>query len=328
MTTPRIRRLISGGVITNYSCTSACRHCLYRCGSHRDKAYLEPGPAGEIFRTIRGLGCRAVHIGGGEPFLRPEGLGNVLDAARKAGVTVEYVETNASWFTEPDRAAAILEDLSGRGLSTLLVSISPFHNEFIPLARVRGVIDACRSAGIRVLPWISDFLDDLSRLDPGRPHDLTEYEEIFGKAYLLQVLRRYWIHMGGRAPDTFRPHVPVRPPAEILKGKPATCARGLSDTSHFHIDLHGNYIPGLCAGLAVDAEDLGKPLDPRKYPLITMLYGSGIKGLHGFAEGEFGFKPEKPAYINACDLCIEIRGYLVEEGYDGSEELRPLGFYG
>lgn len=35
-----IRRLMSGGLITNYHCTSACRHCLYRSSPRWPKEFI------------------------------------------------------------------------------------------------------------------------------------------------------------------------------------------------------------------------------------------------------------------------------------------------
>jgi hypothetical protein len=35
-----------------------------------------------------------------------------------------------------------------------------FHNEFIPLARVKGVIEAACQAGLEIFPWISAFISD------------------------------------------------------------------------------------------------------------------------------------------------------------------------
>jgi MoaA/NifB/PqqE/SkfB family radical SAM enzyme len=125
-------RLVSGGLITNYFCTSACRHGLYNCSPAREKDSITPAAAEESLRAVKSLGCTAVHIGGGEPLLRPEALGEVLDAARRAGVSVDYVETNAAWFTGAESARELLAPLGEKGLRTLLVSISPFHNEHIP----------------------------------------------------------------------------------------------------------------------------------------------------------------------------------------------------
>ena len=41
------------------------------------------------------------------------------------------------------------------------------------------------------------------------------------------------------------------------------------------MDLFGNYIPGLCAGLAIRGEDLGTPLREQDYPVLQRLYTQG-----------------------------------------------------
>ncbi|HWR91806.1 MAG TPA: radical SAM protein, partial [Desulfobacterales bacterium] len=184
----KIGRLASGGIITNYFCTSACRHCLYNSGPHWEKNYISVEAAEANFRAVKSLGCSAVHIGGGEPLLRPEELSGVLDAARRAGVSIDFVETNSSWFRDMESAGALLAGLRSQDLHTLLVSISPFHNEHIPFDRVQGVMDAARKAGVRIFPWAADFVSDLAGLDSTRPHALSEYEARYGKDYLRGVL--------------------------------------------------------------------------------------------------------------------------------------------
>jgi hypothetical protein len=323
----KIERLISGGVITNYFCTSACRHCLYNCSPHREKHYLSPEAARENFRTVKSLGCSAVHIGGGEPLLRPLELGAVLAAARREGVGIDYVETNCSWFKDAQSAEALLAQLRCNGLHMLLVSISPFHNEHIPFARTQGVMQAAARAGVRVFPWVAEFAADLNVFDSSRPHALTEYEDRYGKDYLRGILGRYWIHLGGRALETFRPLLPTKTLEHILREAEAGCGRELTDTSHFHLDLFGNFIPGLCAGLAIARDDLGKPLSDEKYLLLSVLNAEGIRGLLNFAGREYDFAPQQTGYINKCDLCTEIRFFLVKKGYDRSQELAPRGFY-
>jgi hypothetical protein len=323
----KIGRLVSGGIIANYFCASACGHCLYNCGPHREKNYISPAAAEENFRAVKSLGCSAVHIGGGEPLLRPQDLAAVLAAARRAGVSIDYVETSAAWFKDPNSAAALLAGLRDKGLHTLLVSISPFHNEHIPFDRTRGVMAAARMAGVRILPWVADFTPDLEAFDGARSHPLSEFEARFGKDYLRGVPGRYWVHMGGRALATFRPVLRAKTLAHILRESPGGCRRELSDTGHFHLDLFGSYIPGLCTGLAVAREDLGKPLAPDKYPMLHILAAKGPRGFLEFSAKEYGFEPRQAGYINKCDLCTEIRFFLARDGYDRSGELSPAGFY-
>jgi len=268
-----------------------------------------------------------VHIGGGEPLLCTEKLAAVLEAARRAGMGIDYVETSSAWFVDENQAVEVLERLRAAGLDTLLISISPFHNARIPFARVRGVITACRRAGIQVFPWVNAFVRDLDRLGADRPHAMTEFAAAYGRDYLKRIPERYWIHLGGRALDTFRPVLPSHDLDSILARSPASCARALKDTSHFHIDLYGNYVPGLCAGLAVAMADLDRPLPAGKYPLLDVLAASGLHGCYTMAHEKFGYLPRREAYLNHCDLCTEIRSFLFQQVNGRFTELSPEGFY-
>ena len=93
------------------------------------------------------------------------------------------------------------------------------------------------------------------------------------------------------------------------------------------MDLFGNYIPGLCSGLSVSTQDLGKPLSENKYPVITTLFNSGIKGIYDLAHQAFEYAPARSGYINKCDLCTEIRTVMVNKNYGGLSEFNPKEFY-
>jgi uncharacterized Fe-S cluster-containing radical SAM superfamily protein len=321
-----IRRLDSGGLITTYRCTSRCRHCLYGCSPEWPRHYIDDDTARASLETIRRLGCRAIHVGGGEPFLDPEALGRVLELAGEAGVHVEYVETNSSWYRDQQSACSLLRDLKSRGLTTLLISMSPFHNEFIPFSKVKGASQACLRSGIAAFPWIKAFYREIDAFDDRVPHGLSEYEEKYGGDYLRRIPSRYWIHFGGRALATFRAVLETQEAHAIL-GKHTRGCDELHDVSHFHLDLYGNTIPGLCSGLAVRHEDLGKPLDPARYPILTTLYSRGVGGLFRMASETTGYGPEG-RYLSKCDLCFDIRRYLLLQAGDGMwPELQPRWIY-
>lgn len=319
----RVKHLRSGGLITNYHCPSACAHCLYACGPGRPRDYLSRDGAARLLGLIRRMGCDSVHIGGGEPLLDPAGLSEVLAAAAESGEGIEYVETNSAWFRDLDSAVELLAGLRGRGMPALLVSLSPFHNEAIPFRQVKGVMEACRRAGVRVLPWVMDFYDELESLGDERPHALAEFRERFGGDYLRNLPRRYWVHLGGRAAYTFAGVYGLSPLADVL-ARSGPC-RELVNTSHFHVDLYGNYVPELCAGLAFPADLLGKTLPEDEYPLLNLLYSQGVAGLLDLARERAGFRPAE-GYLNKCHLCLEIRRYLAS-GPEPCPELAPAGFY-
>ena len=315
--------LSAGGLITNYYCRSKCRHCLYRCKPTAPHDYLSKQTTGQIVETLTALGCTSVHLGGGESLLDEKKLLAVLAALRENGMQVEYLETSSSWFSEHDAAVETLFRLRANGVHSLLVSVSPFHNEFIPYGKVQGVMRACRESGMEIFPWIRGFETDITQFDTERVHSLAEYIEQYGDVYPEQIFRRYWMHAGGRALGFMRKYIQAFPLEIILRGNPDGCNE-LTNVEHFHVDPYGHYIPGLCAGLAIDFKDLGAPLDPENYPIITTLYENGVNGLYDMAS-ELGFKPSRQLYAHKCDVCDDIRTFLAQQ--TDSPELRPRFYY-
>ena len=321
----QITHLWSGGLITNYYCSSRCAHCLYACSTSWEKKYITAETTEANLIKIKSLGCHSIHIGGGEPFLNLGGLVRVLEIAQQVGMAIEYVETNSSWFMDVDSAVEILAQLQKKGVSTLLISISPFHNEYIPFFKVKGVMAACRKIGMGIFPWINDFYDEIDAFDDRRAHKLREYIERYGEHYVKRAAYRYYLAIRGRALSLLRPYQPARPLADILNASSAGCHE-LSDVSHFHLDPYGNYIPGLCAGLSIHRDDLGHPLKTEDYPFLTALYSQGIKALLRMTKEEYGFMP-KEYYLSKCDVCQDIRRFLVLAKMVDSPDLQPREFY-
>ena len=302
-----VTRLVSGGLVATYQCQSHCPHCLYRSGPGREPAYIDQDTAAAAFAKAVELGAGSMHVGGGEPLVDPLGLAGVLAAAAETGMTIEYVETSGSWFDDRDEAVELLTELKGMGLSTLLVSISPMHNGFIPLRKTLGTIEAARAAGVTVFPWQEHFLDDLRAFDPDVVHPFREYLERFGPDYPAEILRRTWIRLGGRSFEFFAPVLGRLPAPRILAEASADCLAELTDTSHFHMDLYGDYVPGLCPGLAMRVSDLGAPLDPERYPILSTLAVEGIRGLYDYAANLEGYEPRPEGYVNKCELCQDMQ---------------------
>ncbi|MFP4521967.1 MAG: radical SAM protein [Fibrobacterota bacterium] len=319
-----IKRLESGGIITNYNCSSSFLHCLYNSSPSRSSDYINKETAVSNIQKIVSLGCRSIHVGGGEPFLNRRGLIGFLETARQEGIGIEYIETNSSWCIDQESSTSFLRDVKDLGVNTLLVSMSPFHNAHIPFVKVKRLLECCRKAGISVFPWVAGFMPDIERFDINKVHTFDEYEAEFGPDYLKEVLSRYWISAGGRALSLLE-KVSGKIPAEEIIGKSCGC-RELENVSHFHLDLYGNYIPGLCAGLSVRTEDLGKELSFEKYPVLTLLNENGPGALARYASREYGFTPEL-SYNSKCHLCRDIRRFLVAEKKSGFPELSPSEYY-
>ena len=196
--------LIHGGVMVNYQCGAACRHCLYSCSPTRRNGYVDEETARKICALLVKGGCRSVHIGGGEPFLDFEGLLMMIRKLRKARVTVEYIETNAFWAAEPcgsgiKRARETIERLLKEGADTLCISVDPFHAEYVPWGAPLALAELCDRSGMGYFLWKREFLPALSRLDSSKPHSRPDMEKVISRDYIRNTASLYGIGYGGRA---------------------------------------------------------------------------------------------------------------------------------
>mgnify|MGYP000064832058 CR=1 FL=1 len=306
----QIRRLLSGGgLILTYRCTASCAHCLYRSSPQRDPAYMDPELLREMARKAATLGCGSFHIGGGEPFLDVEGLVRIIQVLREEGITIDYLETNAFWYKDPDSARVILEKILEAGCQTLMVSLCPFHIPFVPLYKVEGAVEAARRVGMEYFLWQDQYYRELSSLEKGKTHSWEELANRFGPDYLIQAARRFGLWVNGRALNTLKPYLPSRSAEEIVQEEPSGCQE-LTRTSHFHLDLYGNYVPPGCVGFSLDYRHLGEDLS-QGYPLYCLVVEEGMGGLYEYAKREVGFTSDPGGYVSRCDLCYSLRKALL-----------------
>jgi hypothetical protein len=280
--------------------------------------------ADKVFKTLKKFGVFSVHIGGGEPFLNFEGLKKVINKANENGIYIEYIETNASWVENEDEVKRRLKELKNLGIETILVSISPFHNEYIPFKKVLRLIQLLNEVGIGIFPWIEGFANEIRRLNIDKTHSLSEYKDLFGENYIRHLPQRYYLTLNGRAIKTFEDYFPTKTADEIIKNSPA-CFE-LYSKNHFHMDLFGNFIPNPCVGFRISIDDLGKELDTGKYFFVNLLYTQGVRGLFEYAKENYGYTPSKK-FLNKCSLCFDIRRFLVLGKNIEAPDLGPREFY-
>lgn len=320
----KLRGLVSGGLIVNYECSSKCKHCAYSSSPSWPREYIKSSMSDSIFSNLRKMGCSSIHIGGGEPLLIPERIFPILESAKNHGISIDYIETNASWFREGDWTLDILRKLKSLGVSTLLISLDPYHNEYVPFYKVKGLMKACGKVNMGVFPWLMEFWDELDYFDDSKPHSLEEYERAFGEDYLKSLPQRYGLSLKGRALKTYKPLMKDVSLESIIEAS-HPCGL-LSGRSHFHVDLYGNYIPQSCPGFSIPLRELREGVARTNYPIIDSLEREGIKGLLSYAKEKYGFEA-KESYKNECDLCYDIRNYLSVDLDLNLKDLEPKGHY-
>ena len=321
----RIPPIVGSGFMVNYACTARCRHCMYGCSYKGNKDYVTSQKADQIMKTLSQAGVRSLHIGGGEPFLNFKGLCEVIEAMNRYGIAVDYIETNAFWCYDPQKAAEKLNRLLRLGVDTVMASCDPFHIEYVPLERVLIFCQAARETGMGHFVWKDQFLCRLSKLDIHTTHTPEELKALLGDNYLLDSAREYGVGMNGRALFLAREMYPMKKAEEVASASP--CSR-LLEGRHCHIDLYGNVVPAGCTGIAVPLEeylslDRSGLRDPEKYPVLARLLAGGTKALLPYALSR-GFDPDSRA-STSCDLCYQIRRYLWRLG--GCPETGPDCFY-
>ena len=144
---PEPPRLFRVGLILTERCDVACRHCWFSCGPDRD-ATMSRGRAEAVIDQARALGARWVSFTGGEPFLERRLLLDLVAYASGRGLHTEAV-TNCNWAKSQTGALETLRPLAEAGLTALNMSVDDFHQEQIPLERVRHCFEATKELGLK-----------------------------------------------------------------------------------------------------------------------------------------------------------------------------------
>jgi len=317
--------LEGGGIILTYRCTNRCKHCLVAASPERENRWLDKNAAAEIFGFIKNNSPGAeIHIGGGEPFLNPQCLLDIVETAFERGIRLSYVETNAFWGNNPNKYEPVLKELYKLGLRSILISVSPFHAEFIKpqtsvnaIKMVRGVFGY---AGAFV--WIAEFLTMLSKHGETQNFNI----ETMSDEMIRRAADMYYLIPGGRCGYS-KPAVSMKRSAKDFFI--TNCGRELLSTAHFHIDAYGNYMPGgLCGGISMcDYKETGGEINLNDKPLLKILYNEGVKGLYETAL-KSGYTELADGYCGKCHLCVDIRKFFFNDSENNEfGELAPAEFY-
>jgi hypothetical protein len=164
----------------------------------------------------------------------------------------------------------------------------------------------CSDVGFRYFLWQERYLPTLSRLEPDKIYSRAELESLISPRYLLETAQSYGLHLGGRAIGIEAEYSTAKPIDSIISEKPC---RSLLSGDHFHVDMHGRYIPPGCTGIAIPLGEAVNGVADGKYPVFEALVAEGTAGLLKFAKTK-GFVSERDGYPSACALCFDIRCWL------------------
>lgn len=276
------------------------------------------------------LGNIPLHIGGGEPLIHFNLIKKIVSYLKKTKIELEYIETNG--FHLIKNTVSKLNELQRSGLNRILISISPFHNEFISVHQIERIINEIIALFGQqgLFPWHSGYLPFLEKGDTDKPVSFEKYMDSFSLSEIrYQLTSVMYIHPGGRGAYLLANYLPLHPAEKLLDKH---CAQNLGSPIHAHIDYKGNYLAGFCSGLRI-GEQTGLDLDKlysegielSHYPLLDQLVNGGLRGLFKQAV-KSGFEPKPKGYVSPCHLCLDLRLYLFSQNrtYD---ELYPKFLY-
>ncbi|MBI5864988.1 MAG: radical SAM protein [Planctomycetes bacterium] len=305
------------GLMITYWCNARCAFCYVYSAPDRGGA-MSAADAVQMWRGLDELAASAgktmrIHLAGGEPFGDWVQLLSIVRAARDAGLTrLEKVETNAFWATSDGLTRARLEQLNALGIDLLLISADVFHQEFVPMERVVRCVEIARAvlgpSRVRVRWW--DFYN--------QPVDVRKSDDDAKRRAYAVALARHRERLTGRASDRLAEFY-ERFPAEHFRD--ANCVREVLHGRHVHIDPYGNVFPGVCSGIIIGnalrtpIPQLWKELAERwrEHPIIGRVVSGGSFELYQ-AAAALGFAPRPEGYSGKCQLCQDVRQFLLEHG--------------
>lgn len=281
------------GLLLTERCDVACRHCWFASSPDRE-ATMTLEQAKRYIDEAADNGARWVSFTGGEPFLVYDLLRHLTAYTTSKGLLCEAV-TNCNWATSNEKALRLLSPLRDAGLDTLNMSVDDFHQEVIPLERVRNCFEAAKRLELRPVLMIA----------VSQKSDITAYGirdvlndpdiQVLGAEKLPNpsalAVETHFTPVG-RGEETLR-HM-----LKLVRVEAEPCRRALTDIG---VRPGGDVMP-CCGPLGtqrdaaignLEAEDLSEMLEKAwKDPWLRGIYEEGSPWLEGL-------------YVSRCHMCLE-----------------------
>lgn len=166
-------------IVTN-ACTGRCKHCSE--GDHEGCGErIEPLAAARAVRlSCERFPIKTVMAFGGEPLLYPEAVYAIIGAASECGVPRRQVITNGFFTSDSERMAEVARELSRCGVNDLLLSVDAFHQETLPLCKVKEFARCAKWCDIpvRLQPAWLVSADDMNSYNVKTREILGEFSDL------------------------------------------------------------------------------------------------------------------------------------------------------
>lgn len=123
-------------LLVTYQCTAACDQCCFACHPGKKGRIPQPQILSYITQAAGIPSVRNVVFSGGECFLLGADLVEAIECASSRKLATRCV-TNGYWARSPEAARRRLQRLVRAGLTEINFSTGDYHQEYVPVERVR-----------------------------------------------------------------------------------------------------------------------------------------------------------------------------------------------
>jgi hypothetical protein len=281
---------------------------------------IAPSPYGRDSISL----SAGLHFSGGEPFLNYPLLLRAVEIAGSFRIPSTFVETNCFWCRDDKGARKKLTELKKAGMAGIMISVNPFYAEYVPFERTERCVRVSREVfGENTLIYQMEYYRLFKMLGIKDRISIEDFLELTSSEHLVGRVEMFFMgRAADRLKDYYRSH-----PAEMFFNLP--CQSPLIREWHNHFDNYSNFMPGFCGGISLgnwleldELIETGIELDDR--PILAFLVNDDMIGLFRYAS-EVGYEEAESGFLSKCDLCINIRRFLVTKG--DYIELQPKEFY-
>jgi hypothetical protein len=245
---------------------------------------------------------------GGEPMLFPDVVYAIHREALRVGIPRRELITNGSWSNRREVIKQMASSLSDSGVNEVDFSVDCFHQEYVPIQRVREAAQALLRTGIRRIEWnpcwlISQdhgneynartkaILKELSNL----PIELGEANVMRPEGRAIKDLKNFFQR---------KTALPEGKCGQISYTEKLDCVRCISIEPDGRVDVCNQFHIGNAS--QTDIVELLENYDPYKIPEAKAIIEGGMEGLLNWAKKK-GILPDPRGYYSICDMCTSIR---------------------
>lgn len=295
--------------VVTYLCNSECKHCQIGQERRGFPDHIGKDLAVEIVRKVSDrYKPKSVMTFGGEPMLFPEVVYAIHREALRVGIPSRELITNGFWSNGRESTQRIAVDLWKSGVNDVGFSVDCFHQEFIPITKVREAAEAIIRAGVQQIEWSpcwvtsEDHANDYNAKTEAILDEVSDLPVKRGEGNVVQP--------EGRAVEnlneffTRKRGIPEGKCGEIPYTEKLDSVRSISIEPDGRIAVCNQFYIGNAS--QTDIIKLLENYDPYKIPEAKAILQNGMEGLLSWARKK-GILSDPDGYYSICDMCTSIR---------------------